>query len=355
MTLERDVKRGLIRILGPLFPTRRGRGALLRVLLIRVDDRLGNVLMLSPAIDWIHRTRPEIEIGLVIGKTFASIYEADPRVRHRIVLDKEAQKAFFPVFLRDLARVRSTRADGVIECSDRNAFSFNSALYARVSGAPRRIGFANDLAGSYLTDPVDPPEEKLAARDPLLLAGSLLGATPPEECRLSLRLPQPSDPWRCTLDDLARGAEGRIVGLHIGGRGTKRWPIDRFLRLAETLIEEGWRPWVFRGPMEEGDGEPFEALLKRGLVLVPRVGVVELAHAFARCRLVVAPDTGPMHLASAVAPRTLAIFVNSEADRYRPLGPDDRWIDARGRDLTADQVIVAALGMLEARCTEVTR
>ncbi len=355
MAFERDAKRRLIRVLAPFFPDRRGDGKLRSVLFIRVDDRLGNVLMLSPAIDWIHRTRPEIEIGLVIGKTFASIYGTDPRVRHRIILDKDAQKAYFPIFLRDLARVGSIHADGVIECSDRNAFSFNSALYARASRAPRRVGFMNDLSVHYLTHSVSPPETKHAARDPLYLAAALLKARPPDDCRLSLRLPAPSDAWRSTLDELSRGAEDHIIGLHVGGRGDKRWPIERFVRVAAALAAEGWHPWIFQGPMEAAAAPLFEPLRARGLVLVPRADVVDIAHAFARCRLVIAPDTGPMHLASAVAPRTLALFTNSEAERYRPLGPDDRWIDARGEELTVERVVGEAMLMLGSRGTEAVR
>jgi ADP-heptose:LPS heptosyltransferase len=355
MRFERAAKRALIRLLGPFLPRRDGDGTLRRILLIRVDDRLGNVLMLSPAIDWIHSEHPDVEIGLVIGKTFASVYEADPRIHTRIILDKNAQKAFFPIFLRDLARVGSIRADGVIECSDRNAFSFNSALYARASGAPRRVGFENDLAGNYLTHPVPPPDTTLAALDPLYLAATLLGAPPPRECRLSLRLPALSEVWKRTIDELSRGAEEKIVGLHVGGRGAKRWPIDRFVSVAAALCAEGWRPWVFRGPMEEDAHAAFGPLRSRGLVLVPRAGVVEVAHALARCRLVIAPDTGPMHLASAVAPRTLALFLDSDAGRYHPLGPDDRWIDARGVDLPPDRVIDEARRMLDSSRIEAVR
>jgi heptosyltransferase III len=355
MGFERASKRRLIRLLGPFFPTRRSDGRIRRILLVRVDDRLGNVLMLSPAIDWIHRTRPDIEISLLLGKAFSSIYEVDPRVHRLVVLDKEAQKAFFPFFLRDLRRVGALRADAAIECSDRSSFSFNSALYARASRAPRRIGFENELAPHYLTDSIPPPLTRLAARDPLHLAATLLGSAAPQECRLSLRLPPPSDAWRSVLDGLSSDAPDSIVGLHVGGRGAKRWRIENFVRVAEWLIENGRRPWIFRGPMEEDAEGLFEPLRARGLVLVPRAGVVEVAHAFARCRLVIAPDTGPMHLASAVAPRTLALFINSDVERYRPLGPEDRWIDARGGDLTVERVVAEAGAMLEANGCEAAR
>jgi ADP-heptose:LPS heptosyltransferase len=91
-----------------------------------------------------------------------------------------------------------------------------------------------------------------------------------------------------------------------------------------------------------------------GLVTVPRADIVRIGQAMARCRLVIAPDTGPMHLASAVGSRTLALFLDSDVERYGPIGPNDRWIDARGGDLSPAQVLETALSMLrQERAAEV--
>ena len=348
-SLERVAKRGLIRLVGPLFPARNDVGVSLRILLVRVDDRLGNIILLTPTLDWLRRMRPDAKIGMVLSSAFAAIYAADPRVDELVVIDKGRQKALFPLFFRDLGRVGAGRYGAALECSDRSAFSFNNALYARASRAARRIGFANDLARYYLTDEVPAPQERHAARDPLLLAGALLDTEPPriEECRLSLHLPQPSASWQSTLDGLCNGAEDRIVGIHVGGRGRKRWPIEQYVRLADGLIDAGLSPWAFRGPMESEADSALADAARRGLVLVPRAGIVEFGQALARCRLVIAPDTGPMHLASAVGARTLALFLNSDVDRYRPINPQDRWIDARGEELGVNRVLETALSMLD--------
>jgi ADP-heptose:LPS heptosyltransferase len=348
-SLERVAKRGLIRLVGPLFPARNDAGEIGKILLVRVDDRLGNLILLTPTLDWLRRIRPDVKIGIVLSSAFAAVYANDPRVDELLVIDKGKQKALFPLFFRDLGRVGAGRYDAALECSNRSTFSFNSALYARASRAARRVGFANDLAHHYLTREVTAPEERHAAWDPLLLAGTLLDATPPgiEECRLTLHLPEPSAAWRSTLDGLCDRADDRIVGIHVGGRGRKRWPTEQYAKLADRLLDAGFCPWVFRGPLEADADSAFAHAAQRGLVLVPRAEIVQIGQAFARCRLVIAPDTGPMHLASAVGTRTLALFLNSDVDRYRPLNAQDRWIDARGEELGVDRVQDTALSMLD--------
>lgn len=342
---ERAFKRALIRAAEPLFPPRRAAAGE-SILLVRVDDRLGNLVLMSPTIDWIRSVRPGARIELLASGAFASIYRRDPRLDRLTVIDKGMQKRLFPTFLADLRRVGALAVGSAIDCSSRGGFSFSSALYTLASRAPRRVGFSNDLASCYLTDAIVPEGAAHAAADPILLASVLLAIPPPSEPpRLSLPLPDPDSVWSARLDSFEAGAEGRVVGMHIGGRGAKRWPHSRFVALAAALLDAGLRPWIFRGPMETEIDAGFGDLESRGLVFFPECGVVELAHAFRRCRLFVAPDTGPMHLASAVGTPTIAIFLSSDPERYRPYGPSDRTLDARGTDLSSDRVAAEAFAL----------
>lgn len=348
-SFERAAKRMMIRMAGPLFPARRETKEIEKILLVRVDDRLGNVILLSPTIDWLRSMCPKAKIGLLLSSAFAEIYADDPRVDELLMIDKARQKAFLPVFFSDLSHVANGNYDAVLECSDRNAFSFNSALYARASRAPKRVGFTNEMAANYLSTAVTPEGHGHAAHDSLLLAGALLETLPPpiEECRQSVHLPEPSGEWKSKLDGMTDGAPERIVGVHVGGRGKKRWPIPRFTELAHGLVDAGFRPWIFRGPMEQDVDAAFAEAERRGSVLVPRAGVVEVGQAMARCGLVIGPDTGPMHLASAVGAKTLVLFLSSDLNRHRPINPDDRLIDARNEPIAASLVLETACSILQ--------
>jgi len=345
--LERSAKRRLVRLAPVLLRGRTGSRPLARVVLVRVDDRLGNLVLLTPALSWLRDRRPDLRIDLLASRTFASIFETDRRIDTLVLLDKRRQRRFFPRLFLDLRRIGALDYDAAIECSNRDTFSFSSALYASATRAPRRIGFANELSANYLSEAVLAPPTGHAAGDPLLLAAALLGEEPPDLAAwpLSLQLPEPDDDWAATLAGLG-GADGPIVGLHVGGRGGKRWPLERFVGLAERLLAAGYRPWVFRGPREPEVEARFGRLLGRGLVLVPPASIVRLAQAFLRCACVVAPDTGPMHLASALRVPTLALFLRSDAERYRPLGSRDRFIDARGRELDPGQVFEETISLL---------
>lgn len=347
MKVERALKKGLIRLSPVLFPPRAGERPPRRILLVRVDDRLGNLILLTPALSWLRGVRPDLRIELLLSKTFASIFEADRRIDRLIVVDKERQKRLFPVFFRDLDRIGAMDYDAAIECSNRDTFSFSSALYASATRAPRRIGFGNPLAAAYLSEAVTFSEAGHAGRDPLILAAVLLGVEPPalEEWPLSLKLPEPDAAWSAALDALP-GSGGRIVGLFVGGRGAKRWPLDRFVDLAARLLDAGCHPWIFRGPREPDVEQRFARLKGRGLALVPPAPIVRIGQAFERCSCVVAPDSGPMHFASALGVPTLALFQTSDAERYRPLGPRDRFIDARGGILEMERVAEETISVL---------
>jgi heptosyltransferase III len=348
-SLERVLKRGLIRVGPAIFPSRRGARPLRRVLLVRIDDRLGNLVLLTPALEWLKTRRPELAVDLLISRAFAAIFETDARVDRRLIIDKERQKTFFPAFFGDLRRVGREDYDAVIECSNRDTFSFSSALYACASRSPRRVGFASDLSRHYLNEQVRPFDGELhAARDPVILAAHLLGESPPplETLRLSVQLPPIRPAWEETLRKLAGTAAGRAVGIFVGGRGAKRWPLERFAVCCDRLLEAGHLPWILSGPREPEIESIFGPMRDRGLVIMPRVDIIDVAHAFRCCQAVLAADSGPMHLASAVGVATLGIFLSSDAQRYRPFGPRDRWIDGRGGDLRAERVLETLFAML---------
>jgi ADP-heptose:LPS heptosyltransferase len=52
-------------------------------------------------------------------------------------------------------------------------------------------------------------------------------------------------------------------------------------------------------------------------------------------------DCGPMHLGPALGIATVAVFLVSDAAKYRPLGPDDVALDQRDGPMTVQRVVDA--------------
>ncbi len=135
---------------------------------------------------------------------------------------------------------------------------------------------------------------------------------------------------RAPFTVIAPLAVGRIDGR------SKQWP--GFRLLARLLADRG-QVVACPGPGEESAMRSAlpEAVLCNGL------GVGAYASVMSQARLVVANDSGPMHLAAAIGVTVIGVFGVSDPGRTRPWSPRARTVgDANGWP-TVDQVAAAAL------------
>jgi hypothetical protein len=102
------------------------------------------------------------------------------------------------------------------------------------------------------------------------------------------------------------------VVIHPGSGGRrKNWPIDNFLRLAESLGRDV--TWL-AGPAEE------ETAFPPGVDPCREDNLVELARLLAQSRLYIGNDSGITHLAAAVGTPTAAIFGPTDPQVWAPRG-----------------------------------
>lgn len=115
----------------------------------------------------------------------------------------------------------------------------------------------------------------------------------------------PADPADLTLPrpHVPSPAPGAVV-IHPGAAyGARRWPVDRYARVAKTLAARGHRIVV------TGDaGERELAGAVGGEVLAGRTTLSELAALIADATLVVCGDTGVGHLATAYGTPSVLVF-----------------------------------------------
>ena len=104
---------------------------------------------------------------------------------------------------------------------------------------------------------------------------------------------------------------------------TKRWAAERFVALGGWLQRQGYVVVLTCGPGEE----PLVATVGSampGAVTMTGLSIPELAELIRGSGGYVGNDSGPMHLATAVGTRTLAIWGSSSAVRWHPWGVDHR-------------------------------
>jgi len=169
----------------------------------------------------------------------------------------------------------------------------------------------------------------------------------------------------------AAGIAGAYVVLH-PTRGIAaarpRWPIARLAELARALGVACGAPVVVTGGVD--DREIADTIARDGaaISLGGRTTLAEFGALAEGARLVVAMDSGPMHVAAAVGAPTVGIFAlqADEPDRWAPLGPWTAVVRATYpcppghrketcpnfaciAALDLDRVLAAASGLLAAR------
>jgi lipopolysaccharide heptosyltransferase II len=210
--------------------------------------------------------------------------------------------------------------------------SFRAAVYARVSGARRRIGYATDRRGLLLTDTLPAPAattHQLRDYDALLEAHGIAPDLEPP------RLQVPPDSRRRAEAALAAAGlpadvTDRLVLLSPGSAKdeTKRWRAGRFAKLGDLLAQRRLTCALVVGPNERALGTAVSGAAKAPLpVLGADLDPVGLAALLAGARLLVSNDSGPMHLAAAVGTPVVAFFGPTDPGRTAPSGAPARVLD----------------------------
>lgn len=108
-----------------------------------------------------------------------------------------------------------------------------------------------------------------------------------------------------------------------GGWASKLWPAECFGELAKRLRALGLRPVVSWGPGEEGLADRVVAASDGRAMRSFPTSLLDYVEIARRARLVVAADTGPLHLACAVGTPVVALFGPTDPARNGPFARED--------------------------------
>lgn len=204
---------------------------------------------------------------------------------------------------------------------------WKSAAWARASGARRVIGFA----GPWRREPLS--EVLLGMRIAMVREPShvidknlalLRGLSIEEEGLREFPLPPTSDEARRVSEQLAgRGWRDFAVLNPGGGWSSKLWPPAAFGAVAQGLAARGIVPVVTWGPGEAGIADAVVAASKSTATHCFPTTLLEYVELARRARIVVAADTGPLHLACAIGAPVVGVFGPTDPMRNGPFSADD--------------------------------
>ncbi len=296
----------------------------MRVLIVRLGA-LGDVVHTIPVAAALRRRFAAAAIDWVVDERHAALLELVPGLDRRIVLRTRSR----PVLAAWRALRRELREVTYDVALDVQGLG-KSALVARLSGAVRIIGFSPPFlrerwARWLYTETADPGRTRHVVDRNLGLLEAL--GTTDRDWSFPIRTGASAavDALRQRLD--ARG--GYVVIDPNAAWPTKRWPPERYGEVAAHLRRVHDRPCVVTwGPGDETRAAAVAAASGGAAALAPPTDLVELATLLRGGALLVAGDTGPLHLAAALGTPVVGIYGPSDPARNGPWSPDDEVVSA---------------------------
>lgn len=282
-----------------------------RVLLLNFTA-LGDLLFSTPAIRAIKETYPDWRLDLLVKPQCAPLMEDSPYIQR---LWRYPGRGLG--FLKLMRQLREESFDLAIILHGNDP---EATMLAWATRAPHLIGSAkSSLAFAYSAqvEQTDPYQHAIEHR---LNYVRLLGADT-ADTRMELFLPQEAETQAETVLSQHFAAPSRLMALHATGSGAyKWWPRENFAALGAYLYERYQAPLlIISGSRDRPAAEALAARLPGpSLVTGGRYPLATVAALLKRARLLVANDSGPLHMALALGVPSLALI---GADHPARIGP----------------------------------
>ena len=334
---------------------------------------MGDILHALPGVTALRLAHPAWEIGWVVEPRWRSLLAAPgAQVRSpgmpvvdRVHFAPTRDWAIHPIHPKTAVAIGSLRKEllaGGYEAVLDLQGSIRSAAIARMAKIRRVIGEA---------DPREKPArwlftERVATRGAHVIEQDIeLAAAVAGDDLAFTHARLPVDPAaEAWCDDLLASSGTRPVALINPGAGwgAKRWPVERYARVARGLMERGFRILVNVGPSEEPMAD---VIVKEssGAAIPLATSLDQLIAVSRRIALCIAGDTGPLHLACALGKPVVGIYGPTDPSRNGPFGtrfrvlrsPDSRRDHSRREEpeagllsITPEDVLQAAAELVNA-------
>lgn len=317
-----------------------------RILIVRQDSRLGNLVLMTPLLSALKAAIPHAEVDVLISAGFEDILSENPNIDRVILFEKKSARLMpwrYPVLIMNL---RKRKYDLAIDVSDGYHFSLNNVLLTAFSGARYRLGYDRDGAKSFLNLLVPLPPENTYMSDALLwLVKDIL----PVDGDLPITF-YLSNTDRIFADEWLRDHDIKefdsFFAIHPGGKGRKKWGEENFAVLIDRINDKiGVKIVVIGGKAEKKTINSIKKLSKTHFDVLENVKIGQMAAVIENCDMFISCDTGPMHVSVALDRPTVAIFISSNFRVYGPRGKNSRIVISKSDDSSCDDIMFAIMDL----------
>lgn len=303
-----------------------------RILVVRTD-KIGDVVLTTPAISALRKKFPKANIFGLVSPVAAEVYKSSPHLNGAIVLDPAIYGGFLG-FFRLVKKLRSEKFEAAVVFQTRMPV----ALAIFFGGIRYRIGPLSkwwswllfNLGRRQNRSSVEMHEADYNIQ--LLREFSITVADTWEKTYLNVRDDARREAMRFFVE---KGLSKRFktVAIHPGMAGSAlNWPESHYMVLGRHLLRH-YNVLITGGPGETALVERIYQGIAKNQNHIPdqpmftkyigEKGLEEMIAILDQCDGVVAPSTGPMHLAVALGKKVVSVFSPikvQSAVRWGPYG-----------------------------------
>ena len=300
-----------------------------RILLVRTD-RIGDVLLTTPAIEAVRKKFPSAHIAVMIRPYAEDIVDGNPYIDEVIIYDKYGRHKSIWASYCFAKELKKKNFDVAVILHPTN----RAHIVTYLAGIPKRIGYGRNFS-VLLTDKIH-HEKQLGRMHEVDYAIQILrplGITEAEKRNLCMPIKTESEK---SIDALfiteGIGSGERIAVIHPGAScDSKVWPAERFAEVADRLIDKYGIKAVIVGSDEKRDMKCAESMINhmfsKAASLAGKLSISELAPCLKKAAVFITNDSGPVHIACAVGTPAVVIFGRRQPGlnprRWGPTGKGD--------------------------------
>lgn len=276
--------------------------------LILKPGAIGDLLQLTPVIRQIKKAYPNSKISILVSNSATkSLFVNNPYIDKINIYDKKGEHKKFRDFLTLCKEIKKVKFDVVLNFQRSNLKLWLMTLLLKPS-----------MIAVYNKD-----ESKHAVLNHLETLTKLNIAIEPDDLNLELFLDDDSERFADKFFEVNKLNDKTVIALNPGAsHKVNRWPAKYFSELAQMIENQLKARCIIIGGREDTYlAEEINKNTSSSLInLAGKINLLQLGAILKRCKVLITGDTGPMHIATAVGTKVIALFGAADPKRTGPVG-----------------------------------
>lgn len=300
------------------------------ILIVRTD-RIGDVVLTTPAIKAVRKGFPHARITILVSASTQDLVKGNPYLDEILVDDRRYQHRGPWGYYKLISMIRKRKFDLAIVFHTKK----RTNLLCFLAGIPHRVGYKNNKFGFLLNVPIF-DDRPLGIKHEAKYCLDVLKAIDIYETEIELYIPlQPeAERWATEIfDEFRLDRSQAIVVIHPWSNcPTREWPVKRFCELIHQLSDKYACDFILVGSKENKDTakEIVETVDVPMVDLTGKTDLGQLVSLVKRCHLLISNDSGPVHIAAGLDVPVVSIFTRNQPGinpkRWQPLGEKSRFV-----------------------------